>query len=51
MGERNYKAYQEGKNLFIPLTIEDFNLEMELLIYKASKISEDIIRKILADYN
>ena len=43
-------ALSQGINPFIPITVEQFNLEMELLFYKPPEVPETIRDQLLADY-
>ena len=43
-------ALSQGINPFIPITIDQFNLEMELLFYKPPEVPETIKDQLLADY-
>jgi abhydrolase domain-containing protein 6 len=43
-------VYMRGGNPFIPLSIKEFNEEMNLLFFKAPKIPEEVILKIITDY-
>ncbi|MBU3600777.1 alpha/beta fold hydrolase [Polynucleobacter sp. AM-25C3] len=43
-------ALSQGINPFIPITIDQFNLEMELLFYKPPEVPETIRDQLLTDY-
>jgi len=43
-------ALSQGINPFIPITTDQFNLEMELLFYKPPEVPEAIKDQLLADY-
>lgn len=47
---RVQEALVNGINPFIPLNIEQFNLEMELLFYEPPVVPESIRDQLLADY-
>jgi abhydrolase domain-containing protein 6 len=49
-GAKVRDALSKDINPFIPITIDQFNLEMELLFYKPPEVPETIKDQLLADY-
>ena len=44
------EEFKKGKNPFIPLSIHEFNKELELLFYRAPKLPQEVAAKMVSNY-